>query len=164
MQKYKDGNNWIHEIDKQFAYMLPAGCVPITDAEAYAILNPSTTLAQARESKIEELSGACRTQIYAGFQSSALGAVHTYPANDKDQANLAGSVVASLLPGLPTNWTTPFWCQDKSGVWAFVPHTAAQIQQVGIDGKAAIVAALEKNAILAAQVMACTTIAEVQAI
>ena len=44
------------------------------------------------------------------------------------------------------------------------PHTAAQIQQVGSDAKSAIVAALEKNASLAAQVMAAADVAAVQAI
>lgn len=143
---------------------LPAGCVAITDAEAAAIQNPPLTLAQAQAAKVAELSAACQAQIYAGFQSSALGAAHTYPAKDKDQANLSGSVVASLLPGLPANWTTPFWCEDSTGAWAFVQHTAAEIQQVGTDGKAAIVTALEKNATLAAQVMAAATVADVQAI
>lgn len=125
---------------------------------------PVLTLAQAQAGQIATLSAACAAQIYAGYQSSALGAVHTYPAKDKDQANLSGSVVASLLPNLPANWTTPFWCEDGNGTWAFVPHTAAQIQQVGSDAKSAIVAALEKNASLAAQVMAAADVAAVQAI
>lgn len=122
------------------------------------------TLAEAQSEQIAKLSAACQAQIYAGFQSSSLGAAHTYPAKDKDQANLSGSVVASLLPNLPANWTTPFWCEDGNGTWAFVPHTAAQIQQVGSDAKSAIVAALEKNASLAAQVMAAADVAAVQAI
>lgn len=164
MQKYKDSKNVIHEIDQRFSYMLPPGCVPITDAEAEVIRNPTPSLDKIKADRVAALSAACQAQIYAGFQSSALGAAHTYPANDKDQTNLAGSVVASLLPGLQANWTTPFWCQDSAGVWAFVQHTAAQIQQVGIDGKAAIVAALERNTNLAAQVMAAATPEAVNAI
>lgn len=121
-------------------------------------------LAQAKESQISLLSSDCSTQIYAGFQSSALGAAYTYPANDKDQANLSASVLASLLPGLPANWTTPFPCQDGSGTWAHVQHTAAQIQQVGSDAKAAIVAAIMKNATLAQQVSEAISVAAVQAI
>ena len=35
--QYKAPNNTLHEIDPAFAYMLPAGCVPITDEEADAI-------------------------------------------------------------------------------------------------------------------------------
>lgn len=122
------------------------------------------TLAEAQSEQIAKLSAACQAQIYAGFQSSALGAVHNYPAKDKDQANLSASVVASLLPNLPAGWTTPFWCEDSTGAWSLAPHTAAQIQQVGSDGKAAIVAALEKNDSLANQVMAATDVPSVQAI
>jgi hypothetical protein len=61
-------------------------------------------------------------------------------------------------------WTTEFWCADSSGTWAWTEHTAAQIIQVGRDLKAAILALQAKNATLAAKVMACTTIAAVQAI
>lgn len=61
-------------------------------------------------------------------------------------------------------WTTPFWCEDATGNWAWVNHTSAQIQKVGVDGKQAILANMAKNAGLAAQVAAATTIAAVQAI
>lgn len=134
------------------------------NGEVVIVPAPSATLSEVQAAKVAELSAACQAHIYAGFQSSALGTVHTYPAKDKDQANLSGSVVASLLPGLPAGWVTPFWCEDAAGAWAFVPHTAAQIQQVGADGKSAIIAALEKNATLATQVMAATTVAAVQAV
>lgn len=121
-------------------------------------------LAQAQASQIQILSAACQAEILAGFTSSALGSAYTYPAKPTDQQNLSASVLASLMPGLASTWTTPFWCADASGVWAMRAHTAAQIQQVGIDGKAATVAAIEKNATLAGQVQAATTVAAVQAI
>lgn len=122
------------------------------------------TLAQVQAAQIVTLSADCQAQIYAGFQSSALGAAHTYPAKDKDQANLTASYASSFDPTNPAGWTTPFWVMDSTGSWTFVQHTAAQIQQAGRDGKAAITAALEKNATLSAQVMAATTVAAVQAI
>ncbi len=125
---------------------------------------PAPSLYTVKADRSSVLSAACQAQIYAGFQSSALGAVHTYPAKDKDQSNLAASVLSSMYPGLPADWTTPFWCMDGNGVWAFVPHTAAQIQQVGVDGKAAIVSALQKNAALQAQVKAANTVADVEAV
>lgn len=125
---------------------------------------PGIDLVTAQQTKLAELSAACQGAIFAGFDSSAMGAVHHYPAKDRDQSNLAGSVLASILPGLPINWTTPFWCADVVGNWAFVAHTAAQIQQVGIDAKSAIVVALERNATLASQVMAATTIEAVQGV
>ena len=38
MPNYKDSNNTIHHLDSvDFEYLLPAGCVPVTDAEADAI-------------------------------------------------------------------------------------------------------------------------------
>lgn len=163
MPYFKDSQNKLHFLDDAaYSTLLPAGCVQITDAEAEQMQAPS--FASIKESKILELLIACQGQIYGGFQSPALGAAHTYPANDKDQANLSASVVASLLPNLPQDWTTPFWCKDASGVWGFKQHTAAQIQQVGIAGKGAIVAALEKNLALVAQVNAATTVAQVEAI
>jgi hypothetical protein len=121
-------------------------------------------LAAAKAAKVAELTAVCRAAILAGFMSSALGAPYSYPAKDTDQQNLNASVVASLLPGLADDWATPFWCADAQGVWAFRMHTVAQIQQVGKDGKAAIVAAMVKNQALADQVAAATTVADVEAI
>lgn len=141
-----------------------------TDYQAYlawvAAGNTPTPvlLSAAQQQQIAALSAACQACIFAGFTSNALGAAHTYPAKSLDQQNLSASVLASLMPGTPANWTTPFWCADTNGNWAYVEHTAAQIQQVGQDGKTAILACLEKNNSLAVQVMAATTVAQVQAI
>lgn len=131
----------------------------------YAAYDPiSDSLNEAKRLQIAALSTSCQAAIYAGFSSSALGADHTYPANDKAQTNLSGSVIDSMLPGNGPTWTTPFWCADSTGAWAYVAHTVTQIQQVGRDGKAAILSALEKNQSLATQVAAATTVAAVQAI
>lgn len=110
------------------------------------------TLDEARADKATEMRAACDGAILAGFTSSALGAVYRYPAKMTDQTNLAGSILASILPGNVTDWTTPFWCADATGEWAFRPHTAAQIQQVGRDGKTAILAAMTRNEVLRAQI------------
>jgi hypothetical protein len=122
------------------------------------------TLEQAQASQVAALTAACASAIVSGFLSSALGAPYSYPSKATDQANLNGSVTASLYPNLPAGWTTPFWCADSAGVWAFRDHTASQIQQVGIDGKSAILAAMAKNAMLAEEVAAATTVAAVQSI
>lgn len=129
-----------------------------------AYVPPAPTLADLKTAKNTEINAACQSAIYAGFESSALGSAHTYPAKNLDQQNLSASVLASLMPGLPTTWTTPFWCADAAGGWDFRVHTAAQIQRVGQDGKAAILAALAKNKTLADQVAAATTAAQVAAI
>ena len=121
-------------------------------------------LAAAQKSQIKMISAGCATTIVSGFTSSALGAAYTYPSKPTDQANLNANVVSSILPGLPTTWATEQLCADSNGVWAYRLHTAAQIQQAGVDGKAAILACLLKNDNLRSQIMACTTEAEVAAI
>jgi hypothetical protein len=124
---------------------------------------PMISLAAGRAAQIALLRTACDAAITGGYTSSALGSAHSYPSTPTDQANMAASVLASLLPDLPAGWTTPFWC-EAGDVWAFTPHTAAQIQQAGRDGKAMIVAAQSKLATLSAEVAAATTVAAVQAI
>jgi hypothetical protein len=124
--------------------------------QPYSVPTPTDAeqLLSAQTAKIGNLAMSCQNQIYAGFTSSALGTSHTYPAKDKDQPNLTASYAASFDPTNPAGWTTPFWVMDSTGTWSFTQHTAAQIQQAGRDGKAAILAALEKNSSLASQVMA----------
>ena len=109
-------------------------------------------------------SAACQALIYAGFQSSALGKPYLYPAKDTDQQNLIASVVDALMNTGTPGYSTAFWCADSAGVWAYRPHTAAQIQQVGKDGKAAILAALTRNAVAQAAIAAATSVAAVQAV
>jgi hypothetical protein len=124
----------------------------------------AVALATAQATQALLLDAACQAQIYAGFTSTALGTAYTYPAKDTDQQNLTASVLSSLMPGLASTWTTPFWCEDSNGNWAYVVHTAAQIQQVGQDGKNAILTAMQQLQTLNAQVSAATTVAAVQAI
>ncbi len=107
---------------------------------------------------------SCVSAMTGGFLSSALGAPYTYPSTLTDQHNLSGSVVASLLPNLPSGWTTSFWCMDSTGAWAFTPHTAAQIQQVGLEGKAWIVTCQQQKASLDAQINAAQTVSAVQSV
>lgn len=157
----------VSESDVMVAINLPAGSTYDFDANGamtYTLPSDAFLLSQAKAAQTASLSKQCQQAIYAGFTSSALGAAYTYPAKDTDQQNLTASVVSSLVPGLATGWTTPFWCADANGAWAFRPHTATQIQQVGTDGKAAILAAMQKNQQLADQVNAATTVADVQAV
>ncbi len=142
----------------------PGDALDVVSGRVVVVPKPAPTLADEQSSQLAVLSAACCAQILDGFLSDALGAFHAYPAKETDQSNLSASVLASLMPGNAADWTTPFWCQDEAGAWAFVPHTAAQIQHVGRDAKAAILAAMSKNETLAAQVRAATTIAAVKAI
>lgn len=155
---------------------IPDSATPCTQEQAanpkaYAISSggvidapTSVLVAAAQAAQLAVISQGCRAAIYAGFQSSALGAAHTYPASDTDQRNLIALATASLLPGLPSTWTAPFWCADSTGAWSMRQHTAAQIQKAGSDGQAAITSLRLQNAELAGQVMAATTVSAVQAI
>ncbi len=149
----------------------PANEFPCTQAQAQ---NPTLwqlvggvlvqSLAAAQAAQIEVLKTACAKAITGGYVSSALGSAHTYPSTPTDQLNMAASVIASQLPGIASTWTTVFWCQDSTGAWAMLPHTAAQIQQAGSDGKAWVTTQQLKLASLSAQVMAATTVAAVEAV
>lgn len=126
--------------------------------------NPSQNFDQVKQAQLAIVGAACAAAITDGFQSSALGKAYTYPSGQTDQANLAANVLSSMYPNLPANWATPQLCADSKGVWDYRPHTAAQIQQVGSDGKAAILACLTKNAALQAQIKAAPDAASAQQI
>lgn len=157
----------VYVLDLATQTIAPQGMPPSQwhqwDWDALAWVDPRT-LDDRKAAKSEELDAACRAQIYAGYESAALGAPHHYPAKDRDQSNMVASVTSSMYPNLPADWWTPFWCADAGGAWAYRPHTAAQIQQAGADGKAAILAALSKNAALQQQLAAAATIADIEAI
>lgn len=138
------------------------GCV--YDGAAWAPPADTRPLEEIRAAKVAELSAACSGAIVGGFVSPALGAPHTYPSRATDQTNLMGSVVASMLPGVGPDWSTPFWCAAASGEWAFRPHSAAEIQAVGADGKSSIVACQARLADLVALVGLADNASEVSAI
>lgn len=140
---------------------------PPTDAEVAALpgYQGAQLLDALKAERDDALSAAAREQILGGFQSGALGTPHLYPSDETSQRNLLGSVTDSLLPDTAGNWTTPFWAADAAtGQWAFRDHTAAQIQQVGRDGKALVVAAQTRLAGLRAELSAASTVEEINAI
>jgi len=126
--------------------------------------NVAELLAAARLVQSLAIDTACSLAIMGGFSSTALGAPHIYPTKLTDQQNLSSSVLASMYPNLPANWVTPFWCKDSSGLWSWSDHTASQIQEVGSDMKAAILACMSKNATLQAKILAAVDVNAVYAI
>lgn len=119
---------------------------------------------EARSKRSNEVRISTARAIQSGFQSSALGDLYAYPTDDKTQFNLSASVIASLLPHIPDDWTTNFWCKDVNGLWQFLPHTASQIQQVGIEMKSFVVAQQQKYAELLSEIYEAKTSAEIDAI
>lgn len=130
-----------------------------------AIAEPDTVpLETLQANALTVITNACAAQIVAGFTSDALGAVHTYPNDSTDQANLTASVLAAVLAGSDESWTTPFKCTDSAGVTAYRAHTAAQIKTVGVAGMTWTNTALAKKDALQAQIEAATTAEEVAAV
>lgn len=125
---------------------------------------PEQSVEEAREQRVSLLTAICAAKIIGGFQSDALGEQHTYPSDMKDQINLMGSVTDSIMPGLPADWQTPFWCRDEAGTWGWKMHNASQIQQAGRDGKLHVVTCQTTLATLSAQIDAAKTVAAVNAI
>ncbi|MGW9947006.1 hypothetical protein J2W92_002343 [Rhizobium leguminosarum] len=169
------------DISLALDHLVPAaeyfGSLTANDQDAYDALEwidarakPSWSAIEAaglagdRSIKIAELTVACAAAMVSGYTSAALGDEHIYPSKVIDQINMMGSVTASLLPGQPQDWTTPFWCADETGAWAFRLHTAAQIQSAGADGKAHILHCQTKLSQLSAQVMAAASAEAVAAI
>lgn len=117
-----------------------------------------------RAHKADAISSRCADAILAGFMSAALGESYVYPAKLEDQANLTGSVVRSFYPNVDADWRTPFWCADAGGTWAYRPHSAPQIQQVGDDAVVARLSHMGINEQLQAQIAAAVTPSELAAI
>lgn len=153
-------------VSQSDADLLKTGFAQYQYLNGAVTLNQTLLLATARATQSQLVSASCQAAIVAGFSSPALGTAHTYPAKPTDQTNLAANVLSSLLPNLPTTWTTQQMCATQAvpPVWGYVAHTAAQIQQVGSDGKAAILAFLIKNANLQGQIQSASTVAAVQAV
>jgi len=119
-------------------------------------------LATAKAAQASKISEACRMAMIAGFSSSALGGVHTYPSAATDQANLNACAIASMLAA--KDWRTSFWCADPRGHWALLHHTATQIQQVHADWLTAHQGHQARNQQLQAEIAKAKTVEAVQAI
>lgn len=157
----------VPQADFDTAMARPAGStLTVEDGQLVIVPAPIPSaeelLAQAQVAQGAQIDAACATAITAGFSSAALGQDYHYPSKLTDQANLNANVVASLMPNLPADWTTEQICADENGNWAYLPHTAAQIQRVGNDCKTAILGFLSKNAKLQALIAEASTVEVVQ--
>ncbi|CAN7475494.1 DUF4376 domain-containing protein [Rhizobium leguminosarum] len=157
-RKYAVAGNGRQEVECSYDAEL------VKDVDGWRLVNAADELAAMKASRIAVLTAACAAAIVSGYSSSALGSEHQYPSKQTDQINMMGSVTDSLLPGQAPDWTTPFWCADESGAWAFRPHTATEIQGAGADGKAHILECQTRLGQLAAQVMAAASAEAVAAI
>lgn len=97
---------------------------------------------------VRQINAAVEAAIIAGFDSDALGVVHTYQSDRDDQLNLVG-MVADGQGGY-------FKCRDSGGEWGYKLHTFAQLQSVITAGKARKLQLLIAGETAKAQVMAAS--------
>ena len=150
-----ENDDWVIKVDlRGVTYWMPDGSQHIITevgvdrpdgALDEAPLPPPPTIEEVKLVQASLLSAACEAAITGDFSSSALGEVFKYPSKQTDQINLNCKVTASLVPTLPSDWTTMQLCCDAAGVWSFRVHTAAQIRQVLVDMGFAITQCLMIN-------------------
>jgi hypothetical protein len=130
--------------------------------------NNGLGLTYTQQQQNNMLKLACRNTILAGFQSSALGTIYTYPNQNSeehpDQVNMVTSTLAAVINTSTTGWSTNLWVQNSNGIWEYLSHNATQVKQASTDGKTYVQTQQNKLVSLTAQVNAATTIAAVQAI
>ena len=138
---------------------LTAGQELIQVGTVWHLRTAETELAAAQHIRIEVLEAKTATEIQSGFESSALGAAHTY---DSEQHNIDW-IQAAVLAGTKTRIT----CDDgKGAATSKTPreHTAAQCKTVLDDGMAALLSHKTKFRTLRDQVNAAADVAAVEAI
>lgn len=106
----------------------PASLQPFIDKHeaVMALVSQQLPLPKYKALKLSQLERAAGSNITAGFNCSALGAVHRYGGKETDQINLIGAASTGL--------DLPFPCADENDAWARRLHTAAQLQQVLMAG------------------------------
>lgn len=130
----------------------------------------SDDLATAQANKKNQLNGSCYLAINGGFASSALGTTNTYPSSEQqiDAANTGGTRDQSNLTQAAalaqTGTGSSLWCKDSDNNWNLTAHTALQVLQVMADFITGRLVYQAHLADLKTQVMAATTIDEVNAI
>lgn len=75
MQFYKAPDQTLHQIEPEFAYMLPPGCVPISDEQAQAILAvnqppaPVPQVVTMRQARLALLGAGLLAQVDAAIEA-----------------------------------------------------------------------------------------------
>lgn len=132
---------------QEYQEWLAAGNVP----------EPIETLVEAKARRVGELRASYAAALQGGFVSSGLGTPHRYMSDLSSQVKLAGGAACGA--------TVQYECVEVATEAETVKsHTAAQMRQVLVDGKDAAVAFKLRLRDRVAQVMASTTLAQVNAV
>lgn len=135
---------------------------------------PEVPIATARLRKSREMRKASGLARRAGFTSSALGTAYFYSTDnafgdsdddEKDAELLQAAVLKALIEKDTLNWTISWPCSaDGGATYSVLPHTSAQMRQVGHDGLVAMQAVRGKLRTKLAEIAVATTVAQVEAV
>jgi len=132
-------------------------------ADGAVSVSAEKALAVAKADKTAQLSARCAAEIASGFASAALGIDTFYPTTDNDQRNLQSSALAGAWNAGDTKWRVPLWCRQRD-TWAYVEHTAQQVQQVNVAWVDFRAAAQQRYATAIEKVSAAVDIEAVRAV
>lgn len=107
MNYYKDLKGKVHALDAvEFEYLLPAGCLPITQEEADAIIKPAPlTLAELKAVKNAEINAARLKANRSTFTHAGKEfACDELSRSDIDGANGMITNLGAMPPGWPGGW------------------------------------------------------------
>ncbi len=129
MGYYKDTNNKLHFLeDNAYAYLLPAGAIQITEAEADAIRaaqNPLPTLAEIKAAKWEAIKAERERRTLSGGYQAGGKWFHSDLISRNQQLGL-NEINGSIPPGIM--WST----MDGSSIemtWALAQQILAAALQ-----------------------------------
>lgn len=130
----------------------------------YLAEDPGPPLDEQKAVKLLILNDKVTATITAGFVCDALEEGMLYPTDDASQTNLQARVTESLVRAAETGVAYKILCKNAEGVWERRPHTAAQIQEVGMAAIDHVQQALDLKDTKAAAINAATTKEELDAI
>jgi len=116
------------------------------------------TLDELKEAKVAQLNEACFYAITSGFESDALGEVHSYPSDTEAQNNLGFAIKRLELE--PEGTTVDFKTLDAG----YLLHTLPQLHEVFKDGFDCMQLFISRYNELKEQVNGATTKDEVDSI
>ena len=122
------------------------------------------TLSSVQHQQLAELQTSLTNAVAAGFSSSALGTANNYASDPTSVAYMNASITMSLLPNASPSAVYPFFCGVGSAIPQLTNHTAAQIQQVGMDAYNFVLGLEQHYASKVAAVIAATADADVVAV
>ena len=100
MPNYKDINNKVHFLDSvEFEHLLPSGCIPITDSEAYALNYPPATLAQVQTTQL-----ALMESSYQAANTAPIAYMSTTFQADANSQSLMAAVLTASGGSLPAGF------------------------------------------------------------